>query len=173
MYPKSKRFNPAEPGWMLPILLVILSVGLLYERLATLYAPPVAVSASPALQIQTAADSDTQPASPERREDANLFEQASAAGLLRLAAEGQIVIAPADLPLRQIYAHDRPDLLAPRGDEPDWLSGPWNDEIRRLHQALHFSASGRYVRQQVEAFNTRRTGFAHIRWQDGRLVWRD
>lgn len=159
--------------WIFPILLVVLSIGSLSSWLAALYAPPVVVSIVPA-QIQVEADLDAEPAPfPRRREDAELFDRALVAGLLQPDGKEHIAVAPADLPLRQTYARDYPDLLAPRGDEPDWLSGPWSDEIRRLHQALHFSASGRYVRQQVEAFNARRPGFAHIQWRDGHLVWRD
>lgn len=166
--------NPVERHWILPTLWVVLSIGLLYGRLAVLYAPPVAVSPAPALQTQVEADPDAELTPfPRRREDAELFDRALVAGLLQPDGQERIVVAPADLPLRRLYARDHPDLLAPRGDEPDWLSGPWDEGIRRLHQALHFSASGRYVRQQVEAFNARRPGFAHIQWRDGHLVWRD
>ena len=57
------------------------------------------------------------PANPSpRREDTELFEQALAAGLLRLEADGRIAVAPADLPLRQIYARAYPALLVPRAD---------------------------------------------------------
>jgi len=165
--------NHAERYWILPTLLVVLSIGPLYGWLAALYAPPAAGLTAPA-QTQMEADLDAGPSSfPQRREDAELFDRALVAGLLQSDGKGRIVVAPADLPLRWIYARGHPDFLTPRGDEPDWLSGPWNDEIRRLHQALHFSASGRYVRQQIEAFNARRPGFARIQWRDGHLVWRD
>ena len=132
-------------------LFVALCVGLLQLRLAAIYARPAAVPAALA-------------ESPSRREDAELFNRALALGLLRLAADGRIVIAPADLPLRQAYARAYPELLAPRAGEPDGLDGSWNDESRRLHRALHFSASGRYVRQQIEAFNARQW-LAAVRWR--------
>ncbi|MDS4039582.1 MAG: penicillin-binding transpeptidase domain-containing protein [Candidatus Competibacter sp.] len=103
-------------------------------------------------------------APPPRREDAELFERVLAAGLLRLEEDGRIAVAPADLPLRQAYARVRPELLAPRDGEPDWLDRPWNDEMRETHRALHFSASGRYLRQQVDAFNARQL-VAAVRWR--------
>lgn len=130
---------------------VAASVGLLYRQLATIYARPVVVSAMPA---------NLSP----RREDAELFEQALAAGLLRLEADGRIAVAPADLPLRQIYARAYPALLVPRADGPDWLGGAWNDDIRGIHRALHFSAAGRYVLQQVQAFNANQL-LAAVRWR--------
>ena len=103
-------------------------------------------------------------APPPRREDAELFERALAAGLLRPGEDGRIAVAPADLPLRQAYARLHPELLTPREGEPDWLGGTWDDAIREAHRALHFSASGRYLRQQVEAFNARQL-LAAVRWR--------
>lgn len=103
-------------------------------------------------------------APPPRREDAELFDRALAAGLLRSGEDGRLAIAPADLPLRRLYASSHPELLVARNGEPDWLGGLWNDEIRQLHRALHFSASGRYVRQQVETFNSRQL-LAAVRWR--------
>ncbi|MFO1423592.1 MAG: penicillin-binding transpeptidase domain-containing protein [Candidatus Competibacteraceae bacterium] len=103
-------------------------------------------------------------APPPRREDAELFDRALAAGLLRLGADGRIAVAPADLPLRRLYARTHPELLAPRDGEPDWLNGAWDEPVRALHRALHFSATGRYVRQQVEVFNGRQL-LAAVRWR--------
>ena len=100
-------------------------------------------------------------------------DRALAAGLLWLGTDGRIGMAPADLPLRQLYARDHPDLLVPRTGQPDGLNGVWDDRVRQLHQTLYFSASGRYVRQQVEAFNARQPTFVHIRREGERLVWRD
>ncbi|NJM11621.1 MAG: hypothetical protein HC889_06835 [Synechococcaceae cyanobacterium SM1_2_3] len=134
-------------------LVITLSVGLLKARLAAIYAP-----STPSIrqaENQEAASSAT-------REDARLFEQALAAGLLQLDAEGRIRVAPADLPLRQRYARDHPDLLASGAHPPEAWSKTWDDRVRQLHQRLHFSASGRYVRQQIQAFNARQPGFAHI-----------
>ena len=118
-------------------------------------------------------------APPPRREDAELFDRALAAGLLRPGADGRIAVAPADLPLRRLYAGAHPELLAPRDGEPDWLNGPWDERIRQLHRTLHFGASGRYVRQQVEAFNSRQL-LAAVRWRpestatgDWRADWGD
>ena len=118
-------------------------------------------------------------APPPRREDAQLFDQALAAGLLRPGEDGRIVAAPADLPLRRLYAREHPEWLAPRDGEPDWLNGPWDEQIRQLHRTLHFSAPGRYVRQQVEVFNSRQL-LAAVRWRpeftttgDWRAEWGD
>ncbi len=101
---------------------------------------------------------------PLPREDADLFERSLAAGLLRSGEDGRIAIAPADLPLRRTFARVRPELLAPGDGEHDWLDGPWNAEIQRLHQALYFSATGRYVRRQVATFNARQL-LAAVRWR--------
>ncbi len=103
-------------------------------------------------------------APPPRREDADLFDRALAVGLLRSGEDGRIAVAPADLPLRRLYASAHPELLAPRDGEPDWLSGIWDGEIRALHRALHFGAAGRYVRQQVDVFNSRQL-LAAVRWR--------
>lgn len=166
MEPKS-RLN--QPRGVFPFLLAALSVGLLSGRLAAIYAPP-----PPAILPETPDKTRLAETPVKRREDAELFDQALKAGLLRPDGAGRIAVAPADLPVRQRWASEHPDLLAPRGDgEPDWLSGSWNDEVSRLHRALHFSASGRYVRQQIEALNARRPEFPHIQWRDGQPVWRD
>lgn len=160
-----------EPKSRLNVALLIISVGLLYGRLTALYAPTPS-GVQPQSEMADAA-ALVKPS--RRREDAELFSGALAVGLLRPDSQtGRIAIAPADLPLRQRWASDHPDLLTPRGDnEPDWLNGSWDDAVNRLHRALYFSASGRYVRQQIEAFNARRTEFLHLQWRDGRLIWRD
>jgi hypothetical protein len=140
-------------GPTLAALFIAGSVGLLFGLLAAIYAR------SPVKRSTEA------PAGPApRREDARLFDQALAAGLLRLEADGRIGVAPADLPLRRSYALAHPALLVPDADGSSWLEGPWNDESLRLHRALHFSAAGRYVRQQVGAFNANRL-LAAIRWR--------
>lgn len=146
-------------------LVVMLSVGLLYAWLAAIYALP------PTLSTRLSSNQDA--VSPSSREDARLFEQALAAGLLQLSIDGRIRVAPADLPLRQRYARDHPDLLVPGIRPPAAWSKAWDDHVHQLHQRLHFSASGRYVRQQVQAFNARQPGFAHIQREGGRLIWRN
>jgi hypothetical protein len=129
---------------LIPAGAAALIVGLLYARLAAIYAPP---PAQPRSEVVAAPP----------REDAKLFERALAAGLLRPGADGRIAVAPADLPLRQIYQREHPELLTSRHKKPDWLDDRWDDASRRLHRALHFSAAGRYVRQQIEWFNARRS----------------
>ena len=145
-------------------LVVILSVGLIYARLAAIYALPA---------LSTRLSSNQDAGSPSSREDARLFEQALAAGLLQLSIDGRIRVAPADLPLRQRYARDHPDLLVSGIRPPDAWSKGWDGSVHQLHQRLHFSASGRYVRQQVQAFNARQPGFAHIQREGERLIWRN
>ncbi len=98
-----------------------------------------------------------------RREDADLFARALSAGLLRPGADGRLAVAPADLSLRQREAGRDPTLLV-RGDTVDWLNGPWDNSARYLHQALWFSASGRYLRRQVDTFNARQL-LAAVRWK--------
>ena len=141
-----------RPGQWLA-LGIILSIGLIYGQLAMIHTRPVARPVA----LPT----------PPPREDADLFAQALAAGLLRRNADGRIAVAPADLPLRHIYQRDHPEWLTPRRAEPDWLTGPWNDAVRRLHRALHFSPAGRYVRQRIALFNTRRIDAVSV----GPLQW--
>jgi hypothetical protein len=168
MEPKSK-LNRAKRSGVFLFLGIILSVGLLYGRLAVLYAPvPLTIQRPPEIIDETRVTQRS-----GRREDAELFDQALVLGLLRVDRAGRIAVAPADLPLRQRWASDHPDLLAPPGEEPNWLDSPWDDEVSRWHRALHFSAAGRYVRQQIEAFNAQRPEFPHIQQRDGRLFWRD
>lgn len=143
------------------VLCIALSVGLLQRQLASIYARPKAMAAAPV--------APTEP--PARREDAELFDRAWAVGLLRPAESGRIAVAPADLPLRQAYARAHPELLVPRAGEPDWLGGVWNDEVRRVHRALHFGAAGRHVRQQVEAFNARQS--TRVRRMGEKFSWWD
>ncbi|HAS52423.1 MAG TPA: hypothetical protein DCS21_12040 [Gammaproteobacteria bacterium] len=160
MEPKS-RLNIAV------VLLIVASIGLLYVRLAMLYAPLPPVS-------QLSSETTTgQSQSSRGREDATLFDQAMAAGLLRWERGGRIAVVPADLPLRHRWAREHPEWLTPHGAEPDWLECSWNDEVSRLHRALHFSASGRYVRQHIDLFNARQPEFPHIQQRDGRLIWHD
>jgi hypothetical protein len=136
---------------LLVTVFIAVCVGLLYQRLAAIYVRP---SALPKTAVKT----------PPPREDALLFEQALAAGLLRLQADGRIAVAPADLPLRRAYAGLHPDLVVPRAAECDWLDGVWDERVSRLHRVLHFNAAGRYVRRQVDVYNARQL-LAAIRWR--------
>ena len=94
---------------------------------------------------------------------------------MREDAAGHILIAPADLPLRRRWAEQHPELLTtPSPQEPHWVAMPWNQEISRLHRALHFSNTGRYVREQIQAFNEQRPEFFHnVQRQDKQLIWRE
>lgn len=154
----------------LPFLLAALSVLLLSWRLAAIYAPPpIKVASAPA-----AVSNDVSAGLPPLREDAALFSAALRVGLLREDAQGKIVIAPADLPMQRRWAEQYPELLTTQlADEPHWVAMPWNLEVSRLHRALHFSSSGRYVREQIQAFNMQRRPFLHIQREGGQLIWRD
>lgn len=149
------KLNLSSRPWIFSVLLVVLfitvCVSLLYQRLAVIYTRP---NALPKAAVKM----------PPPREDALLFEQALAAGLLRLKADGRIAVAPADLPLRRIYAATHPDLVVPRAADFDWLDRLWDERTSQLHRALHFSAAGRYVRRQVEVYNARQLLVA-IRWR--------
>mgnify|MGYP001451853047 CR=1 FL=1 len=168
MKPLSKLNDVARRWGFNPILFalgIILSTGLLHGQLTAIYERPTA--------IPTPSISHT-PSQAPRREDAEIFEQALAAGLLWLGADGRIGVAPADLPLRQLYARDHPDLLVPVvSPASNGLNHLWDQRVRQLHQALYFSASGRYVRQQVDVFNTRHRSFVHIQREGDQLIWRD
>ncbi len=169
MEPKP-RLNPLGSNGIFLLLLVAVGTGGLYRQLAALYD-----AADSRLALPPSAESVSQTGagrSPKRREDAGLFERALEVGLLRMDEAGRLAPAPADLPLQQRWAKEHPDLLVPLGNGPDWRQGFWDDQISRIHRALHFSASGRYVLQEVEWFNAQRPGSA-IQWQKGRLIWRD
>lgn len=160
-----RSFNP------IPFVLgIILSVGLLYGRLTAIYEQAAII---PALPIAPTPGQDA--VLPPRREDADLFERSLAAGLLWLGTDGRIGIAPADGPLHQRYARDHPDLLVSGASPRYGSSHSWDQRVLQLHRALYFSASGRYVRRQIEAFNTRQQVFARIQIQQQgeRLIWRD
>ena len=134
-------------------LFVLVSVGLLRQRLVAIYDRPYALPA-PLLK------------SPPRREDMLLFERSLAAGLLRVQADGRIAVAPADLSLRQIYASAHPELLTPHVGEPDWLGMGWNEDIAQIHRALQFPAPGLWVREEVGLLNPRLL-LASLRWRTG------
>jgi cell division protein FtsI/penicillin-binding protein 2 len=92
---------------------------------------------------------------PPAQEDADLFAAATTAGLIRPDADGRIAVAPADLRRRLRFARDYPEwLVAESGDS--WLTLPWDAAAEDAHRLLYGSAPGRYLRQQIDAFNARR-----------------
>lgn len=154
----------------LPFLLAALSVLLLTVRLSAIYTPP----AAPTSTIDVPVHIPTPATSLKRSEDAELFNAALRVSLLRQDAAGKIMTAPADLPLRRRWAEQQPELLtAVAVGEPDWLAMQWNQEVSRLHRALHFSSTGRYIREQIQAFNEQRRQFLHIQRQGAQLIWRE
>lgn len=168
--PASAHWYRLETEWVIFLVVAAVSMSLLYGRLAAIYRT---ANASPQ-QVTAMRHEATALPIPELRlkEDAALFTQAQRLGLLRIDQVGRIEVAPADLPLRQRWSNEHPDLLvAARAGAPNWLDHGWNEEHSRWHRVLHFSATGRYVRQQIAAFNQQRMEFPYIQWREGKLVW--
>ncbi|MCC2955328.1 hypothetical protein LK542_06845 [Massilia sp. IC2-477] len=91
------------------------------------------------------------PATPARGlEDALLFEQLQARGLIRLGRNGLAELAPRDLAAWQATA---PEDRAPL---PGWESVPLDDAGRRLLERLYYRADGAFVREQLHVFNSER-----------------
>ncbi len=101
----------------------------------------------------------TFPTRPARLEDAALFDEAVANGLLTVAAD-QLRVAPYELIRRQRYAQRygvrHPEWLLPSALLQPWQALAWTDRHTQLLHALYFSPSGQYVHQQIERFNTHR-----------------
>ncbi len=90
------------------------------------------------------------------KEDADLFTAAVANGLLHLAQDGQINTVPADWPRRMRFTQEHPEWLVDLPSESAWLRLPWSEEVQAVHRLLYNSVTGRYVRQQADAFNAQR-----------------
>ncbi|MCP5198139.1 MAG: hypothetical protein H6974_15395 [Gammaproteobacteria bacterium] len=110
----------------------------------------------PVLTFSLAPGDYTVPAgAPPTQEDTDLFAAATAAGLIRLDTNGQITVAPPDLPRWRSFADAHPERLITDPGDP-WLVLPWDDTTQAAHRLLYRSPSGHYLRQQIEVFNTRR-----------------
>jgi hypothetical protein len=83
-------------------------------------------------------------------EDQALFEQLQARSLVRLAAGGQVELAPRDL-----AAWQKAD-AASRAPLPGWEHLAPSAADRALIARLYHGADGRYVREQVDIFNSER-----------------
>lgn len=105
--------------------------------------------ALPALQL---APGDYRvPAPPPRGlEDALLFEQLQARGLIRLGRNGLAEVAPRDL---AGWSAAPPDARAPL---PGWQHLQLDEEGRRLLERLYYRADGAFVREQLRVFNSER-----------------
>ncbi|WP_229414300.1 penicillin-binding transpeptidase domain-containing protein [Zemynaea arenosa] len=84
-------------------------------------------------------------------EDQTLFVQLQAHGLLRLADDGLIELAPRDLPAwRAAEGSERAAVLNA------WTDVRLDDDTLKLLKRLYRMADGDYVRQQVDIFNAER-----------------
>nr|WP_315250701.1 penicillin-binding transpeptidase domain-containing protein [uncultured Duganella sp.] len=84
-------------------------------------------------------------------EDQALFEQLQAQGMIRLAASGNIEVAPRDLPQWQA-AHD--DERA--AELSSWRQIKPGAATQKLFKRLYYQADGAYVRQQIDIYNSER-----------------
>ena len=120
---------------------------------------------SPALRLAPGAH-PVPAAAPRGLEDALLFEQLQAHGLVRLGRGGLIELAPRDLAAWQgMEAADRAPLSG-------WEGLRLDDAGRTLLGRLHYRADGAFVREQVRIFNSERRLLAwrvrpdmHASWQ--------
>ncbi|MCS0598318.1 penicillin-binding transpeptidase domain-containing protein [Massilia agri] len=124
-----------------------------------------ASSVSPALRLAPGAH--LVPAgAPRGLEDALLFEQLQARGLLRLGPGGLAELAPRDLAAWQgMQARDRAPL-------PGWEHLRLDEAGRKLLGRLYYRADGAFVREQVRIYNSERRLLAwrmrpgsHASWQ--------
>lgn len=95
-------------------------------------------------------------------EDARLFADLQAHGLVRLNGQGSIELAPPDLLQWQALAPDQRVAglqawpLAARASAPDAAASTQEIVTRKLLKRLYYQADGAYVRQQVDLFNSER-----------------
>lgn len=89
-------------------------------------------------------------APPPGLEDALLFEQLQARGLVRLGRNGLAELAPRDL---AAWLAAEPASRAPL---PGWEGLRLDDADRRLLERLYYRADGAFVREQLRVFNSER-----------------
>ncbi|MCD2516455.1 hypothetical protein LQ564_09040 [Massilia sp. G4R7] len=129
------------------------------ELLVQRYAPGEAAGAlvqafgpgavSPALRLAPGAHA-VPAAAPRGLEDALLFQQLQAHGLVRLGRGGLLELAPRDLAAWQ--GTDGAD----RAPLPGWDHLALDDAGRKLLGRLYYRADGAFVREQVRIFNSER-----------------
>ncbi|MGI4845308.1 MAG: penicillin-binding transpeptidase domain-containing protein [Janthinobacterium lividum] len=118
----------------------------------------------PALQL--AAGEYRVPANPPRGlEDALLFEQLQARGLVRLGSGGLTEVAPRDLATWTLAS---PDARAPL---PGWDRLHLDEEGRKLLVRLYYRADGAFVREQLRVFNSERRLLAWRVRAHSRQLW--
>ena len=103
---------------------------------------------------------------PRALEDALLFEQLQARGLIRLGRAGLAELAPRDLATWTAAGADA------RAPLPGWDQLRLDEEGRKLLVRLYFRADGAFVREQLRVFNSERRllawrvrGTSHQLWQ--------
>ncbi|MGI4718954.1 MAG: penicillin-binding transpeptidase domain-containing protein [Janthinobacterium lividum] len=106
-------------------------------------------AASPVLRLAPGAHG-VPAAAPRGLEDALLFEQLQARGLLRLGRGGLVELAPRDLAAWQ--ASD----AAQRAPLPGWETVKLDEAGRKLLGRLYYRADGAFVREQVRIHNSER-----------------
>lgn len=95
-------------------------------------------------------------------EDARLFADLQAHGLVRLNGQGSIELAPLDLLQWQALAPDQRVAglqswpLAARATAADASASTQESVTRKLLKRLYYQADGAYVRQQIDLFNSER-----------------
>jgi hypothetical protein len=105
--------------------------------------------APPAIQLAPG-DYQVPASAPRGLEDALLFEQLQARGLVRLGRSGLAEIAPRDL---AAWVAAGPDHRTPL---PGWEQLRLDEEGRRLLDRLYYRADGAFVREQLRVFNSER-----------------
>lgn len=103
----------------------------------------------PALQLAPG-DYQVPAAAPRSLEDALLFEQLQARGLVRLGAGGLAELAPRDLAAWDAAGREQ------RVPLPGWEQLRLDEQGRRLLERLYYRADGAFVREQLRVFNSER-----------------
>ncbi len=140
-----QRYVPGEPG---PGLVQAFGPGLALPAL-TLAAGEYRVPTTP----------------PRGLEDALLFEQLQARGLVRLGRHGLAEIAPRDL---AAWRAAGPSVRAPL---PGWETLRLDDAGRKLLDRLYYRADGAFVREQLRVFNSERRLLAWRARPGSRQPW--
>ncbi|WP_229413216.1 penicillin-binding transpeptidase domain-containing protein [Massilia alkalitolerans] len=125
------------------------------------FGPGVAL---PALQL-AAGDYRVPARAPRALEDALLFEQLQARGLIRLGPGGLAEAAPRDL---ATWTAASPEARAPL---PGWEAVRLDEEGRKLLVRLYYRADGAFVREQLRVFNSERRLLAWRVRPHSRQLW--
>ena len=118
----------------------------------------------PALQLAPG-DYQVPVAAPRGLEDASLFEQLQARGLIRLGRGGLAELAPRDL---AAWSAAPPGTRAPL---PGWEGLRLDEQGRKLLERLYYRADGAFVREQLRVFNSERRLLAWRVRPGSRQAW--